>query len=93
MIIVDEGRFYENSVGGYRRRYWHHLGSDANLEELLAFGRRIGLNRSWFQAGRVPHYDVTRPRVQKAIGAGAVQVSNREFVRRMRTRWGELGAC
>lgn len=50
----------------------HMLASD--LDELHGMARRIGLRRSWFQDKRFPHYDVTAPKRQLAVGLGAVEI-------------------
>lgn len=84
MILVDEGRSYI----GWKRGVWHHLASDTNLEELQTFARQLRLNKGWFQGDhRVPHYDVTEHKAVLGIQLGAVRVSNREFARRMHSRW------
>lgn len=54
-----------------------HLTADT-LEELHAFARKIGLRRGWFQgSSRVPHYDLTEARRDRALAAGAVFVPAR----------------
>lgn len=65
-----------------------HMFSDAlDLEELHRIAGRIGCRRTWFQADkRMPHYDLTLPRRQDAIGCGAVEVTRREAVEIWRTR-------
>lgn len=89
MILVDGGRTYV----GWKRGLWFHLASDANVEELHAFAHRLRLRKDWFQDSRIPHYDISANKAQLAIKAGAVGVPNREFVRRMRTWVGRVGAC
>lgn len=52
---------------------------------------RIGLRRAWFQAGRVPHYDLTPARRQAALDDGAVFVAAKEQARaRRRAREGAV---
>lgn len=63
-------------------RYWCHLTSDTSLEELHAFARLIGLQRSWFQDKLVSRYDVTGSKRDQALAAGALSVSPRELVER-----------
>jgi hypothetical protein len=85
MIFVDYGRTYI----GWKRGMWYHLASDANVEELHAFARRLRLKRVWFQSnGSIPHYDVTENKMLLAIQAGAVRLCNRDFTRRMYNRYG-----
>ena len=64
-----------------------HLVSDTSLEELHMFAARIGLRRSWFQGlrNKHPHYDLTTDRKKRrAIEEGAVVVSSKELVIRMK---------
>ena len=64
-----------------------HLVSDASLDELHEFARRIRLPRSWFQGAPMhahPHYDLmVQWRRDWALRAGATFVSGREAVQRM----------
>jgi hypothetical protein len=90
MILVDPISEYPRKPG-LRWTRWSHLCSDVSDEELHAFAARIGLLRSWFQempAARsyLSHYDVTPTLRARAVRAGAVEVSSRELVRRLRAR-------
>lgn len=60
---------------------WCHLISDASEEELHAFAQRIGLRRSWYQAG---HYDLVPARRAAAVRAGAQEVERAGFVAAVR---------
>jgi hypothetical protein len=60
---------------------WAHLVSDASLAELHAFAAAAGLPRRGFDAD---HYDVPAERWQALVDAGAVPVSVREMVERLR---------
>lgn len=51
-----------------------HLTTDGTIEELHAFAKKIGLKRSWFQAGRHLHYDLTLTKRYIAIGLGAKEI-------------------
>lgn len=71
-------------VNGIRSR-WSHLTADTR-EELHEFAERIGLKREWFQDKAQPnglrvhwHYDVTDPKRNEAIAAGAQAIDIREF--------------
>jgi hypothetical protein len=69
---------------------WSHMGSDdhseAGLAELHAMAARIGLRRTWFQNKPYhKHYDVTPSKRALAVKAGAIEVSQREYVRRVST--------
>lgn len=55
-----------------------HLTCDGDLSELHAFASRLGLRRSWFQDGRVPHYDLTPGKRVLALKLGAAFVPARE---------------
>ena len=63
-----------------------HLVSDASLEELHRFAKRLELKESWFQcfpSHRVPHYDLTSlSKKLLAIKLGAVFVPQKELVKR-----------
>jgi len=73
MVYVDALRDW-----GWRLGPSSHLIADSN-EELHAFAAKVGLKRSWFQRGTVPHYDLTANRRVVAVQLGAAEVSNREF--------------
>lgn len=55
---------------------WSRLFADATAE-LLAFGERLGLSRSWLRQGDSPleHFDVTAGKRRLAIALGAVEIS------------------
>ena len=75
MILVDEARW------PWRGRYWAHLVSDESYDELHVFASRLGLPRRVFQGD---HYDVPSDYRDRAIELGAVSVSSRQLVRRLR---------
>jgi hypothetical protein len=60
---------------------WAHLVSDASLDELHAFAAANGIPRRGFDRD---HYDVPLERHEALVAAGAVFVSNRELVTRLR---------
>lgn len=70
---------------------WHlgpscHLAADS-LDELHAFAARLGLKRTWFQAGKRrdrPHYDLTAERRARAVRMGAVETSAAGVLRAIR---------
>jgi hypothetical protein len=49
-------------------------------EELHLFAKKLGLRRSWFQDGRIGHYDLTRKKRAKAIAFGAKEITTREYI-------------
>ena len=75
MIIIDEPWV------PWRGTTWSHLASDTSLEELHAFARRFGVPERGFDRD---HYDVPAEHHQRILAAGAVPVSTRELVRRLR---------
>jgi hypothetical protein len=67
---------------------WHrgpscHLIADS-VEELVAFAEGIGLRREWIQPRSSPHFDLTAAGRDAAIEHGAIPLSNREFVAKIR---------
>lgn len=73
MILVDC-----NPIKG--RRCWYIMTSDESLEELHAFGERIGLKRAWYRNGKHPHYGIVDSFRRVAIEQGAREASMREIV-------------
>lgn len=65
----------------WRDRLWSHLASDASYEELHEFAARVGLPERGFDRD---HYDLPAEWYDHAVAAGAVEVSSRELVRRLR---------
>ena len=61
-------------------RMWSHLVSDASLDELHAFARRIDLPARGFERD---HYDVPERLYQEALVAGAQPVPSRELLARL----------
>lgn len=74
-ILVDEDRW------PWRGRRWAHLVSDESYDELHQFAAHIGKRRAAFQGD---HYDVDEVERELALRAGAVAVSSRELVSRLR---------
>jgi hypothetical protein len=88
MAILVDPIFDFPGPNGHNR--WSHMGSDdhseAGLAELHALAARIGLKRSWFQDKPYhKHYDVTPSKRALAVKAGAIEVSQREYARRVST--------
>ena len=61
-------------------RLWSHVVSDTSIEELLAFGDRVGLPRRAFDGD---HYDVPEERYDQIVAAGADPVEGRVLIRRL----------
>lgn len=63
--------------GRVHRSRWCHLMADT-VDELLAFGKTIGLQPAWLQVKPSGvHFDVTEAKRRQAIAAGAVEISVR----------------
>jgi muramoyltetrapeptide carboxypeptidase len=75
MILIDP----PNAAG--HGRLWSHLASDASYAELHDFARVIGIPERGFDRD---HYDVPSERYDDVIAAGAVPVSSRELIIRLR---------
>jgi len=60
-----------------------HLIADS-VEELKAFAVRMGMRVEWFQPRSSPHFDLTADGRDLAIRHGAVELTNREFVAKIR---------
>lgn len=62
-------------------RLWSHLASDTSHAEVQAFASCHGIpQRGWDR----DHYDVPAEAYEALVAAGAVPVSSRELVRRLR---------
>src|SRR5947207_6162485 len=74
-MLVDEATW------PFRGDRWAHLVSDESFDELHQFAQRLGLRRLSFQGD---HYDVPSGLRVDAIRHGAVSVTGRELVTRLR---------
>ncbi len=74
-VIIDQPRWPAHGTD------WSHLVSDTSLEELHAFAERARIPHRSFDRD---HYDVPAERYDEVVAAGAVPVSNRELVLRLR---------
>jgi hypothetical protein len=60
-----------------------HLATDGDLDELHAFAASIGVPRMAFHAtAKFPHYDMREAQRNRAVAAGAIEVSSKDLVRR-----------
>ncbi|SDC70799.1 DUF4031 domain-containing protein [Microbacterium enclense] len=92
MTVYVDDMFMKATVPNGARKVsgeWCHMQADTR-EELDDMADKIGLRRSWIQYPGTwkEHYDVTRPRRDAAIAAGAVPVGMLELAR-IRKRWRE----
>jgi predicted metal-dependent HD superfamily phosphohydrolase len=75
MILVDPASWK------WRGKVWAHLVSDTSYQELHDFADLLGIPRRSFQGD---HYDVPSDYREQAIALGAIAVSSRELVSRLR---------
>ena len=64
-----------------RGRVWSHLVSDESFDELHEFALEIGLPERGFHRD---HYDVPADLYDRVVVAGAIAVSSRELVARLK---------
>jgi len=74
-VLIDE------PIWPFRGELWCHLVSDTSYEELHEVAAAIGIPRRGFQGD---HYDVPARMRAAAIAAGAVPVTGRELITRLR---------
>ena len=93
---IDRGRHRnrEEEIGvavyvdGLRDYGWHrgpscHLIGDS-VEELIEFAESMGLRREWFQAKSTPHFDLTAEGRAAAVSMGAIELTYRELIAKIR---------
>jgi hypothetical protein len=72
----------DTPVWPWRGRRWSHLVSDVSYDELHAFvAAELGIPRRAFQGD---HYDIPEDLYDVAVASGAVAVSARELLSRLR---------
>ena len=74
-ILVD------TPIWPFRDRLWCHLVSDTSYDELHVFARGLGIPERGFDRD---HYDVPSDRYDDVVAAGAVPVTSRELITRLR---------
>lgn len=81
MVYVD------NADRPYRNMWMSHMIADTT-EELLAMADKIGVQRKWIQHPNTvrEHFDICRAKRQKAIAAGAIEISSRDLVAKIIAR-------
>ncbi|HSE07548.1 MAG TPA: DUF4031 domain-containing protein [Nocardioidaceae bacterium] len=62
-------------------RLWSHLASDESFDELHRFAARLGIPQRGFDRD---HYDIPAERYELVVAAGALPVSSRELIRRLK---------
>jgi hypothetical protein len=74
-VLIDDLHWW------FRGRRWCHLVSDESYGELHDFAQLQGIPRRAFQGD---HYDIPEEYRDDMVRAGALEVSSRELVRRLR---------
>jgi muramoyltetrapeptide carboxypeptidase len=74
-VLIDP----PNSAG--HGRLWSHLASDVSFDELHRFAAGLGVPVRGFDRD---HYDIPAERYDEVVAAGAVPVSSRELIRRLK---------
>ena len=74
-VLVD------SPIWPWRGRLWAHLVSDTSYDELHAFAEQLELPRRAFQGD---HYDIPEELRGRAIELGALPVTGRELILRLR---------
>lgn len=72
----------------FRNTVLFHMVADTN-EELHSMADKIGINRKWFQTGAshgINHYDICKSKKVLALQNGAVEMSDREIIKRFHVR-------
>jgi protein involved in temperature-dependent protein secretion len=77
-VYVDNLRDY-----GWRHGPSCHLIADS-VEELIEFAIAMGMREEWFQAKSTPHFDLTASGRELALQNGAVELTQRELVQKLR---------
>jgi muramoyltetrapeptide carboxypeptidase len=62
-------------------RLWSHLASDRSYDELHRFAQTLGIPQRGFDRD---HYDIPAERYDVVVAAGAVPVTSRELITRLK---------
>ena len=77
-VYVDNLRDY-----GWRHGPSCHLIAD-EVEELIEFAVAMGMREEWFQAKSTPHFDLTAAGRGTAVQNGAIELTQRELIQKLR---------
>jgi hypothetical protein len=77
-VYVDNLRDY-----GWRHGPSCHLIGDS-VEELIEFAVGLGMKKEWFQPKSSPHFDLNADGRKIAVENGAIELSQRDFVAKLR---------
>lgn len=84
LYLLKIMRYVDDAAVVYKGKPRFHFAADT-LEELHQAAREAGIARCWFHRGaRWPHYDVTAEQRQLLIINGALALSSKELVRKLR---------
>lgn len=88
-VYVDDPIVYPSEPRGYvgrkrARARWGHMIADT-AAELHTIARNIGLRSEWFQPGHGGHYDLVPSKRRLAIKRGAVALTRRAFIEKVRS--------
>ena len=96
MTVYVDRAYIPAKIGRLDSRWCHLLSDQLDPAELHEFAERLGLRRSWFQAGKrlgtnerwpaKDHYDVTEGKRWAAVRAGAVEIDQQQMVAIMRQK-------
>ena len=88
---IDKTVYVDESVHPYGRMIMCHMWSE-DVEALHDMARAIGIRMQWFQDRKskrpFPHYDVCKSKRELAISKGAVEITSRDLVMKVR-EWRE----
>lgn len=84
-VYVDN--MHEVPLGQFGRMKMSHMIADTT-EELLAMADKIGVARRWLQKPGEPgeHFDIAKSKRALAIEHGAIEITMREFVQKVRAK-------
>ncbi|MEA3185969.1 MAG: hypothetical protein QOJ74_2446 [Ilumatobacteraceae bacterium] len=74
-VLIDEPMWW------FKDRRWSHMVSDSSYDELHDFAERSGIPRRGFHGD---HYDVPEELFDDMVSAGAVVVTSRVLLKRLR---------
>lgn len=87
-VYVDESKYeYKQKKYPFRKMIMCHMMADT-LDELHDMAQLIGVARRHFQSESVyPHYDVCKAKRALAVKHGAIELSSRDLINKMRPIW------
>jgi hypothetical protein len=74
-VLIDEPMWW------FKERRWSHMVSDSSYDELHDFAERSGIPRRGFHGD---HYDVPEEFFDDMVSAGAIVVTSRVLLKRLR---------